>query len=49
MSLPNFKEIFYESKSKRIERYFQPRAILKGKSFLSLDFENFTTNINNLR
>ncbi len=49
MSLPNFKEIFYELKSKRIERYFQPRSILNGKSFLSLDFENFTTNINNLR
>ena len=49
MSLPNFNEILLEQNTKRIERYFQPRYLFLGKSFLYSDFQYNPTCIHNLR
>ena len=49
MAIPNFDEIYYLDFKFRKEAYFQPRMLFDGKSYCSIDFPLFKSNIKNLR
>jgi len=46
MSIFNFKELLFKNEAKILERYYQPRHIFKGKSFICLDQDEVNLKFN---
>lgn len=49
MSVPNFNEFLFQDNFKKVQKYFQPRYVFYGKSFIHNDFQINALNILNLK
>lgn len=48
MAVASFNEFMYTGKEMKLKNYFQPRYLLRGESFCSLEYSNFSENTDRL-